>query len=95
MKKFISLFFLLIISFLNAQNSDSVIKSIIDEVKNNSHVEKLSHELFDIVGPRLVGTPQMKNAHDWAVEKYKSWGNKLILTPMGNLERMGERNHSY
>ena len=33
MKKFISLFFLLIISFLNAQNSDSVIKNIIDEVK--------------------------------------------------------------
>ena len=48
-------------------------------------MEKLSHELFDLVGPRLVGTPQMKNAHDWAVEKYKSW-DKLILTPMGNLE---------
>jgi len=83
MKKFISLFFLLIISFLNSQNSDSVIKNIIDEVKNNSHVEKLSHELFDIVGPRLVGTPQMKNAHDWAVEKYKSWGINSYLHQWG------------
>ena len=83
MKKFISLFFLLIISFLNAQNSDGVIKNIIDEVKNNSHVEKLSHELFDVVGPRLVGTPQMKNAHDWAVKKYKSWGIKSYLHQWG------------
>ena len=83
MKKFISLSFLLIISFLNAQNSDGVIKNIIDEVKNNSHVEKLSHELFDVVGPRLVGTPQMKNAHDWAVEKYKSWGINSYLHQWG------------
>ncbi len=83
MKKFISLSFLLIITFLNAQNSDGVIKNIIDEVKNNSHVEKLSHELFDVVGPRLVGTPQMKNAHDWAVEKYKSWGINSYLHQWG------------
>ena len=29
---------------------------------------------MDLVGPRLVGTPQMLNAHNWAIEKYKSWG---------------------
>ena len=29
---------------------------------------------MDIVGPRLVGTPQMKQANDWAVAKYSSWG---------------------
>ena len=58
MKKLIYISFLSIISFLNAQNSDEVIKNMLNEVYNNSQVEKLSHELFDIVGPRLVGTPQ-------------------------------------
>ncbi len=27
-----------------------------------------------MIGPRLVGSPAMKQANDWAVEKYKSWG---------------------
>ncbi len=27
-----------------------------------------------MIGPRLVGTPQMKQANDWAVAKYNSWG---------------------
>ena len=49
-----------------------VIKSIIDEATNNSQLENLAHELFDVVGPRLVGTPQMQQAHDWAVAKYNS-----------------------
>jgi carboxypeptidase Q len=29
---------------------------------------------MDGIGPRLVGTPQIKNAHDWAVAKYAGWG---------------------
>src|SRR5690606_29012576 len=28
----------------------------------------------DVIGPRLVGSPQMQQAHEWAVEKYTSWG---------------------
>ena len=34
----------------------------------------MAHELLDGIGPRLVGTPQMKKANDWAVDKYTSWG---------------------
>ena len=83
MKKILYISFLFIIPFLNAQSSDEVIKKIVHEVYNNSQVEKLSHELFDVVGPRLVGTPQMKNAHDWAVEKYKSWGINSYLHQWG------------
>ena len=52
---------------------DPVIKKIQDEENSNSQLKVLAHELLDVVGPRLVGTPQMKNAHDWAVAKYKSW----------------------
>lgn len=53
--------------------NDSVLQKIWNEAMNNSHLEKLAHELMDVVGPRLVGTPQMQKAHDWAVGKYASW----------------------
>ena len=70
-----SLFFLfLITTIVQAQNSNWVIDNIVIEATENSQLEYLAHELLDVVGPRLVGTPQMKNAHDWVVEKYKSWG---------------------
>jgi len=70
-----SLFLLfLITTIVQAQNSNWVIDNIVIEATENSQLEYLAHELLDVVGPRLVGTPQMKNAHDWVVEKYKSWG---------------------
>lgn len=60
-------------SSLNAQDKNPVIENIIKEANENSNLEKLGHEMLDIIGPRLVGTPQMQQAHDWAVAKYKSW----------------------
>ncbi|MCG2616597.1 M20/M25/M40 family metallo-hydrolase [Terrimonas sp. NA20] len=57
------------------QVADSVIvKSIVKEATENSQLKNLAHELLDGIGPRLVGTPQMKQANDWAVAKYTSWG---------------------
>lgn len=53
---------------------DPIVDAIIKEATTNSQLEKTGHELMDGVGPRLVGSPQMQQAHDWAVEKYKSWG---------------------
>ncbi len=53
---------------------DSVLQKIWKEAMENSQLPKLAHELLDVIGPRLVGTPQMKKAHDWAVAKYASWG---------------------
>ncbi|MAZ27249.1 MAG: peptidase M28 [Cytophagaceae bacterium] len=57
-----------------AQDTDGIIEKIITEENQNSQLKAIAHELLDVVGPRLVGTPQMKQAHDWAVSKYKSWG---------------------
>ena len=45
-------------------------------------LEPLAHELLDVIGPRLVGTPQMKQAHDWAVAKYQILG--YLLREMKN-----------
>jgi hypothetical protein len=53
---------------------DSIVEAIIKEATENSQLEKLGHELMDGIGPRLVGTPKMQQAHDWAVAKYSSWG---------------------
>ena len=58
-----------------AQKKDTtIINSMIREANNNSQLEVLAHELMDGVGPRLVGSPKMQQAHDWAVAKYTSWG---------------------
>ncbi|MFC3416196.1 M20/M25/M40 family metallo-hydrolase [Algoriphagus hitonicola] len=59
---------------IQAQAQDPVIENIIKEARENSQLKDLGHELLDGIGPRLVGTPQMQQAHDWAVEKYQSWG---------------------
>ncbi len=56
------------------QSQNQVVADILKEANENSQLEVLAHELMDVVGPRLVGTPQMKIAHDWAVAKYQSWG---------------------
>lgn len=63
---------------INAQNfhqdkSDMYLK-IIDEVQQNNQLENLAHELLDNIGPRLVGSPEMKKAHDWVVSTYTEWG---------------------
>jgi hypothetical protein len=57
-----------------AQGKEPVVDAIVREETDSSQLQKLAHELFDVIGPRLVGTPQMEQAHDWAVETYKSWG---------------------
>jgi carboxypeptidase Q len=70
------LFALLLVSTAGfAQHKDSVMVSrIIKEATENSQLKKLGQELMDGIGPRLVGTPQMQQAHDWAVAKYTGWG---------------------
>jgi carboxypeptidase Q len=58
-----------------AQNVEvPIVKDIVKEANENSELERLAHELMDVIGPRLVGTPQMKKANDWAVDQYKKWG---------------------
>ena len=57
-----------------AQVKDPVVDAIVKEANENSQLEKLAHELFDGIGPRMTGTPQLQQAQDWAVAKYTGWG---------------------
>ena len=69
-----SLYILLLIVSFSVKAQDDIIKNIVAEATDNSHLEILAHELLDVVGPRLTGTPQMKNAGDWALQRYAGWG---------------------
>jgi len=76
-----SFLFLLLISFslsVFAQDQKQIIQNISEEVEQNTekHLKQTAHELLDLIGPRLVGTPKMKEAHDWAIKKYDSYGIK-------------------
>jgi hypothetical protein len=53
---------------------DAVIRRIWTEAVDSSQLPVLAHQLFDVVGPRLVGSPQMLKANMWALEKYRGWG---------------------
>lgn len=49
---------LLLFAPLHAQETDPVIDNIIKEANENSQLENLGHQLMDVIGPRLVGTPK-------------------------------------
>ena len=72
--KLLLLFLLMSSTLVIAQTKEEMVERIVNEATENSHLEKLAHELLDGIGPRLVGTPQMKNGHDWAVKTFESWG---------------------
>lgn len=73
-----TLFFFIIFSCtsaIQAQNKDSiVVEQIVKEATENSQLQTLAHQLVDVIGPRLVGTTQMQQAHDWAIKAYQNWG---------------------
>lgn len=74
-KIYLALISALIFNFnLFSQDSESVVDNIVKEATENSQLPRLAHELLDVIGPRLVGTPQMKQANDWAVAQYTKWG---------------------
>ena len=81
-------FLILIILAVSVQaqsliKDDAVLKAIWKEANENSQLKQLAHELLDVVGPRLSGTPQMLKANDWAVSKFKSWGVSARNEKMG------------
>jgi len=71
--KIVVLAILLFSGGVYAQSNDPVIEGIVKEAMDNSALETLAHELMDQIGPRLVGSPKMYQAHQWAMAKYTQW----------------------
>src|SRR5690606_12000986 len=70
----LTVFLLLFSATIYGQDKKKVIQDIVQEANDNSQLESLAYALTDLIGPRLVGTPQMQKAHDWAVVTYENWG---------------------
>ncbi|TDQ77353.1 M20/M25/M40 family metallo-hydrolase [Sphingobacterium yanglingense] len=65
---------LLTSSSVFAQDKNAVVTAIVQEANSNSYLENYAFELVDMIGPRLVGSPQMQQAHDWVVKTYTALG---------------------
>ena len=61
-------------STLMTAQQDPIVEAIVKEATENSQLEKYAFEFIDVIGPRLVGTPELKQAHDWVVDAYKNIG---------------------
>lgn len=44
------------------------------EETSNSKIMWIIHEVADVYGPRVTGTPNLKAADDWAIKTMTSWG---------------------
>ena len=57
-----------------APGLSEVYSQIRGEETNNSKIMWIIHEVADVHGPRLTGTPSLKAADDWALKTMTSWG---------------------
>lgn len=72
--RLLTLLFLISLGAFAQKNDSALIAAMVNEGTKNSQLEGLAHQLVDGIGARLVGSPQMKQAHDWVVKKYADWG---------------------
>ena len=58
-----------------AQNGNAdVLARIRKEAMDHSQIMKTMHMLTDVYGPRLTGSPNHKNAAEWAIKQMTAWG---------------------
>jgi len=57
-----------------AQQQDPIVEAIVKEGTTHSQIKTYAFELLDVIGPRLVGTPQMMQAHNWVKTNYEAMG---------------------
>lgn len=63
---------------------------------SNSQAMRTLFELTDVNGPRLTGSPGMKQAEEWAAKKLKNWGLKNVhIERWGGFGQGWEINKSY
>ncbi len=55
-------------------SSQSAVERIRDEGLNRSQLTKTLSYLTEVIGPRLTGSPNVRRANDWTLERLKQWG---------------------
>lgn len=72
----------------------SAFQRIRDEGLNRSRIDSLAGHLTDVIGPRLTGSPQMRQANDWTADMFRKWGlQHVTVEPWGEFGRGWERVH--
>jgi carboxypeptidase Q len=69
----LSLVCLPVLAQTSASDTD-LLARIRKEEGEHSQIMKTVHMLADVYGPRLTGSPNHKNAAEWAIKQMKSWG---------------------
>lgn len=50
-----------------------VVSRIREKGLDRSHTGSLARHLTDVNGPRLTGSPAMRQANDWTADKLREW----------------------
>ncbi len=65
-----------------------VVAAIRAEGLERSQVEMLAHQLTDVIGPRLTGSPGMTRANEWTAATFREWGLvNVTVEPWGDFGR--------
>jgi carboxypeptidase Q len=74
----------------------AAVQKIREEGLNHSQVMKTAFYLTDVAGPRLSGSPGLKNAQNWAVKELQSYGFvNAKLEPWGKFGKGWQVNKNY
>jgi len=55
-------------------SDDPVIRQMWEIGVEQSQTKFLAHQLIDVIGPRLAGSPNLEAAQSWIMGKYSEWG---------------------
>lgn len=77
-----------------AQTSDlaDMNQRLRSEETNHSQIMWIMHEISDVHGPRLTGSPGLRAAQDWAVATMKSWGLSNVKLEPWDFNHQGWQN---
>jgi hypothetical protein len=59
---------------IHAQDADPIIKRIWSLGMDSSQTPRLAQVFLDSLGPRLLGSPNLRNSQEWVMSNYKAWG---------------------
>ena len=70
----------------------AVVQRIREEGLERSQLPALARHLTEVIGPRLTGSPQMKQANEWTAQMFREWGLAgVTVEPWGEFGRGWER----
>lgn len=66
----------------------AVVQRIREEGLEHSQIPELAHHLTEVIGPRLTGSPGMKQANQWTAQTFRAWGlGNVQVEPWGEFGR--------